>query len=178
MPQSPVLSAHPAQTWAEQQSTLAQMTNWRIQALVGVVLNQQAESANVIWQQYSDEHYSIEFYGALGLGATYLKGQPGSVTLTDHEGKTYHANNPEQLMQQALGWSLPLDGLVYWIRGLPVPNVPYQSTLNPYGTLATLSQQGWTIQYLNEQRLGNRILPSKIKLKNEGLSVTIVIHTW
>ncbi len=178
VPQAPMPVNNPVQTWALQQPKLAQITHWKVSGLVGVVLNQQAQSANVIWQQKTDDHYTIEFYGPLGLGATYLQGKPGQVTLTTHEGKKYSAANAQQLMNQALGWSLPIEGLVYWIRGLPVAYVPYQSTFNQYGTLASLTQQGWRIQYLSEQVVNGTILPTKIRLKNKDLQVTIVIHQW
>ena len=177
-PIRPTAAPKPDQAWVEQQAKLSRLTHWQVSGVIGIVLNDQGGSANVSWQQNANGSYTIQFYEALGIGMTYLEGVPGKVVLISNKGKRYAATNAEILMREQLGWSVPVEGLVYWIRGMPIPNAPYQSQLNQYGTLAMLVQQGWTVQYLSYQQVGDVILPDKIKLQRHRLQVTLVIHRW
>lgn len=157
--------------------SLVAQRNWQAQGLVGVRVNQKAQSANFVWTQKSSQ-FDIELYGPLGLGATYLQGRPGQVRLTTHDQKVYQAEDAGELMNQVLGWSVPVEGLVYWGRGMPEPGQPEQHTLNQYGFLATLEQNGWRIEYKRYRQAGALALPYQLVLTRPGIRVVAVFDNW
>ena len=60
----------------------------------------------------------IELRGPLGSGLVRLQQDAGGATLTDNGRNVYRAESIEDLLFDATGWHIPLDGLTYWIRGL------------------------------------------------------------
>jgi outer membrane lipoprotein LolB len=71
----------------------------------------------------------------LGTTVARLQRDPAGVSL-QADGKTWQATDVESLTQDVLGWTLPLGNLVWWIRGLPAPDAPYQFAAD--GSLAQL----------------------------------------
>lgn len=53
--------------------------------------------------------------------------------------------NADALVEQVLGWSLPVSGISEWILGRPVPARPYRSVQDG----AAIEQDGWTIRVLD-----------------------------
>ena len=169
---------NPELAWPKYRQRIQALADWQAHGVVGVSWPGNAQSANVSWVQ-SGSHFSLEFYGPLGIGATYIKGQPGQVTLITSKGKHLHANSAEALMQQSLGWSVPVEGLVYWVRGIPAPGAFVSYQLNRYGLLQQLSQSGWSITYANDTMVAPHIaLPERMVLRQGNLRVVVVVHRW
>jgi outer membrane lipoprotein LolB len=172
------ISETPKQSWQSYQRSLYQINGWEGSGVIGIIINNKGESANFIWQQ-DNHNYYIQLYGPMGLGAVSLKGKPNSVTLTKNNGEQLTANNPSQLMDKALGWSVPVDGMFYWGKGLPKPNAAKTYTINKYGLLAELHQDGWSITYSKyKYYLDQFPLPGKITLEKGDLKVKIVVKSW
>lgn len=164
-------------SWDARVQTLSSIQNWNLKALIGVREQHEAWSANLQWKQ-QQQNYVIALYGPLGTNTQILTGQPGKVELASSNGKKFYASSPEGLLAQQLGWSLPVSNLYYWVRGIPVPNMPAQKQFDNANRLVQLNQQGWTIQYLRYTSLGNIDVPSKIFLDNPRLNVKIIINQW
>jgi len=49
---------------------------------------------------------------------------------------------------------------------------------NEFGTLETLTQNGWTLQYDRYGTALNTLLPQKIKISKGDLKVTLIIKEW
>ena len=81
-------------------------------------------------------------------------------------------------MQQRLGWQFPLRNLIYWVRGIPAPNIPAKKKMGKHMQLVALKQQGWQINFSRYQRIGNITLPSELDLFNSRLQVRIIIKNW
>lgn len=165
------------QTWKEREVALNRIQNWQINGKIGVQTAQDSGSATVTWQQ-SQSQYTIALYGPLGTHGMKLWGQPGSVTLETSEGKRISDNSPEQLLAKQWGFNLPVSNLRYWVRGLPVPNVPYDSQFDTRNRLSQLTQQGWNVQYLSYTNAGPADLPDRISIISPSLKTKIIIYTW
>lgn len=147
-------------------------SGFNIQGLAGITMNGTQNSANFNWYEY-DGSFHIEFYGPLGMGSTYLDGDDQSVALTLSDQQTYNANSPEILMQNVLGWSLPVTGLRYWLLAKPVPNEAVISTKDNNGHIVYLSQEGWNITY---SWRAQQSFPHKVVLVRPNVKVVIVIN--
>ncbi len=110
--------------------------------------------------------------------------------LRDADQKTWYAPNAQQLLFRTTGWLIPLDGLNYWMLGLPVPEAAASQDLDEWGRLKTLRQSGWDIRFLEYTRIGTVDLPSKLFVKklaepaagndpqNATLEVRLLIEHW
>lgn len=85
--------------------------------------------------------------------------------------------NPEQLMNELLGFYVPLDGLAFWIDGALLPDAPAQTqpATAPYDTI---DQLGWNITYRQFDDSG---LPRRIVFERKqtplspALKITLII---
>lgn len=166
--------------WHTHQSILKNLTSWEASGVIGIRVNNKGESANVFWKVKSKNDYVIQIYGTAGLGAISITGRPdGSVIFKDSNGKETYAKNVEDLMQKRLGWSLPVQGLYYWGRGLPAPIASKELSLNRYGLMSSIAQSGWEIEYYDYKMYNNTYpLPSRITLHQGNLNIKLVIKSW
>jgi len=164
-------------SWSVRKKQLNQIQHWQIQGAVAVRTSQKSFSATVNWKQCQSK-YQINLFGPLGIGAVNLGGQTGHVVLQTSDHKKFVASNPEQLLQQQFGWHLPVSGLRYWIRGLPIPKVTAIKQFDRYHHLVTLQQQGWRIRYLQYMGVDHVDLPCKVFLDNPLLHLRIVVSRW
>ena len=61
------------------------------------------------WQQ-ADGYFDVWFWGALGVGRTHLQGTQEALTITVPQ-QPVLTGPAEQLMEERLGWFLPLDAM-------------------------------------------------------------------
>lgn len=92
----------------------------------------------------------------------------------DSGGKHYQADNVEALMQQVLGWHLPLKGLHHWVLGMPSDQSPADIRRDENGRISQLNQDDWQVRYL---RYAER-LPSRLQLSHEDMQVQLLIDEW
>ncbi len=168
-------SASPKRSWQHYYRQLKQITQWRISGVVGIKAGSGVSNANFSWHQHGS-NYALAFYGPFGLDSHSLTGNGATAELKTSDGKRYYAPTPQALMQQFLGWSVPLSGLIFWIRGIPDPSAVADYQLNQYGLLSSLKQQGWVINYQAYQMTTDGPWPKRLQLTAKNLTVTVVIN--
>jgi outer membrane lipoprotein LolB len=148
------------------------LTNWQLSGKLGIRNQQQTKSAYLNWKQCG-ESFDIRLSGPLGQGGARLQGSRESVTLQTKD-KTSSASDPEQLLQQQLGWSMPISQLQYWVRGIPSPNQGYRNNPGDNG----FEQAGWHISYLQLQQVDSLTLPAKAIATHPRLKLTLLLKNW
>ena len=166
-----------AGSWQNHKKQLTPIDAWQISGKLGIRSEQNSGSAIMFWLQRQD-YFDIHLSGPLGQGSTRLTGRQGAVSLEIANRGIYQANSAEQLMQQQLGWSLPVDNLLWWVKGLPSPHSKSQVQLDNNSLLAELVQDQWRVQYLSYRTENGLQLPERIKLSGAGLDITLVIKEW
>ncbi|MCF6766083.1 lipoprotein insertase outer membrane protein LolB [Thiotrichales bacterium 19S3-7] len=177
----PNLSTQNIQTaWKTNQAILQPIDSWEVSGVIGIRVKDKAQGANLFWRQTNKNQYIIQIYGTAGLGAISIKGRPdGSIVFKDSNGKETYAKNIQDLMQERLGWSVPVIDMYYWGRGLPAPIASKELSLNRFGLMSSLAQSGWQIQYDNFHMVQGRYpLPYKLVMKRGDLTVKVVIKSW
>ncbi len=167
----------PDQTARISRKQLYNVDTWTAEGKLGLRVNGQGNSASFSWQNEGQD-YLLRLHGPFGQGKVSLQKEKGWVTLEseDHNGR---ARSPEQLMEEALGWTLPISELVYWIKGLPSRESPVNSkSENEFGNLATLEQQGWHIRYSDYELANGAMLPHKIIASREDVRLVLAIKHW
>ncbi|MGF6202407.1 lipoprotein insertase outer membrane protein LolB [Pseudomonas laurylsulfatiphila] len=166
-----------AAQWREHKQQLTGLDGWQIDGKIGIRAPKDSGSGTLFWLQRQD-YYDIRLSGPLGRGAARLTGRPGKVSLEVANQGRYDAPNPEVLLEEQLGWKLPVSNLAWWVRGLPSPDSKSRLTLDADSRLANLEQDGWQVEYTDYTQQNGYWLPERIKLHGTDLDVTLVIKTW
>ena len=133
-------------------------------------------TAGLRWthQAQSDE---ILLLAPLGQTAARIYRDAQKATL-DEGREHYQADDAESLMEQVLGWHLPLSGLQLWVLGLPDREGVAQIERDDIGRISVLHQSGWEVRYLRYAGTGPESLPSRLQLNHEDLQMQLLIDEW
>ncbi len=147
------------------------LEQWQINGRVGIQNRDNANSAYLQWRQCGDK-FDIRMNGPLGQGAVKLVGDNKQTTLIQSDGSESKADSPEQLMQQELGWQLPVSQMQYWVRGVPEPNSDL--TLTETGFI----QNDWQLDFPQQATINTFALPTKTIARYYDLKVTLLSRQW
>jgi outer membrane lipoprotein LolB len=172
------LSQDKSTSFESRTQALTPIQTWNVKGLIAIRTAKNAYSANWNWQQITYSNYKIELFGPLGAGAVQLIGRRNFVMLHTSDGKEFTATHPESLLEQQLGWRLPVSYLYYWIRGLPVPAIPAEKHFDAYHHLSLLIQDGWRVDYPRYTPTNGIDLPNKMILTHPDITVKIIINRW
>jgi outer membrane lipoprotein LolB len=107
-----------------------------------------------------------------------LHARPGTVELRRSDGRILHGFHAAELIARETGWRVPVDELVWWIRGLRAPDRPAEVHYGSDGRLAALQQAGWRIDYRELRPIGGVDLPTRLEARSPPWRVRLVIDAW
>ena len=126
----------------------------------------------------------LDLVSPLGQTLAIITATPSGATLDLPNEAPRNAPEVDSLMEQALGFSLPVSGMRDWLHGRAAPGTPSNITRDANGRPDTLRQSGWTVRYLAwqdtpENATPTTTLPRRIDMARDGnespLSVRLVI---
>jgi len=154
-----------------------ELSNFEAFGKVGFSDGKKGGSATLEWIQ-QNQNFQVRLYGPLGNGAVQIYGQPGHVILTQ-SGKNAVAKNPEALVQAQLGLTIPVSGLQFWLRGMPVPGTLVKHLeMDAQQHIWEMQQQGWLISYQVYQFKNGMAFPLKLTLKNGPIRLKFIFQRW
>lgn len=166
------------QIWLKHQIAVGSVLSWEIKGRVAVKNDKESGTVTLFWNQNLNE-YELRFIAPLGQGTYILTGSAAGVVMQTAKDTTIKANNAEQLLREILGWDVHLNGLKYWIRGLPEPDVNYSNLLlDDKGRLTNLEQSGFHVSVSSYISQGDISLPGKIKIKSDNIQLKVAIQNW
>ena len=117
-------------------------------------------------------------YGPIGRKVAVITGKETGVQLKTSKGESFVADDPEELMQNLFGYSLPINGLRHWLLGIPDPKQQHADLkLDEQGRLMQLKQSDWLIDY-KRYHDSAPVLPALIQISNPTLSANIKVDNW
>jgi outer membrane lipoprotein LolB len=102
---------------------------------------------NFQWQENGDT-IRLQLLNPLGQTLAIIDSSPGLATLELPNKQPQTAPSVSDLMQNALGFALPVEGLRYWLKPSAAPTSRAKTSTDDAGHLTQLKQDGWTIDYL------------------------------
>lgn len=163
--------------WEVHRANIQTIQAWKLNGRVAGKSNGEGFRAGVQWHQLPN-NFVIDLHGPLGRKVAVITGKAGSVQLKTSKGESFAADDAEKLMQSLFGYSLPVNGLRYWLLGIPDPQVPHASLeLDGQGHLKRLEQDGWLIEY-KRYHTNSPALPALINISNPTLNANIIIDRW
>lgn len=166
VPDAPAPAVRPAQS---------ESAPFALNGRIAVKHNGTHHSAGLRWvhQPQSDE---LLLLGPLGQTGARVYVDAQGATLDDGS-KHYQAEDVESLMQEVLGWHLPLGGLHQWVLGRAAEGEA-QIERDEHGRIGVLRQAGWEVRYLRYADDSADSLPSRLLLSRDALRVQLLIDEW
>jgi len=150
------------------------LTHWQADGRFAYRTQSDGGNASIHWQQ-KQEQGTLTFSGPMGFGSAALHWHPTAAVLTTNKG-TFNAPSAELLAEELTGIALPVDALMYWLRGVPWPHAEARITRTQH--VNTLQQLGWRIEYDRWQLVDGYWLPHRLKAKYGNDSFTVVVQQW
>jgi len=134
------------------------------------------------WQEQG-RNVRLDLISPLGQTLAIVTATPSGATLDLPNQPPRNAPEVDSLLEDALGFSLPVTGLRDWLHARPARGRPAAATRDEQGRLSTLQQDGWTVRYVSWQDAAvteaAAALPRRIDLARDGgdhpLSVRLVL---
>jgi outer membrane lipoprotein LolB len=149
-------------------------SNWTLQGRIGVQTSEQSLSGNIHWRHRANTD-ELLMTSPLGQGVARIVRDAGGVLLEVPNQPARRAPDAESLTREALGYALPVSGLVWWVQGRPDPGSDFEARRAPAGRLEQLRQDGWVIDYL---QYAADARPRKLVVAREGLEIRLVADSW
>lgn len=164
--------------WVQHQLVVDKINKWHIKGRISISTDRVSGIAAIYWEQ-SNSNYKIRIVAPLGQGTYILSGSQDGVYIQGSNNIKLTNKDPEKLMKEVLGWSVNIDNLRYWVRGLPAPNISHELlSLNDEGLLEHLQQSGVNLTIKRYKNFAGILLPKKITIKKDNLKLNIAIVDW
>jgi outer membrane lipoprotein LolB len=168
-----------AQSWEARRAALDRVRRWSLYGRIAIQTEQEGWTAGLRWFQREDSYY-LRVMAPFGQGTYELERHPRAVVMRTANNKVLTADDPETLMRENLGWSIPVEGLHYWLRGIPDPRSPIATlSLDNKGRMTDMEQAGWRIQVRSYMHTGDLLeLPAMLFLYAPRVQVRLAVQRW
>jgi len=163
-------------TGSTQRPADAEHVNYTINGRIAVKYDGQRSSAGLHWTHHADSD-DVLLLAPLGVTVAHIQRDAQGAEMVA-SGRHYVAQDSDDLMQQALGWHLPLDGLQYWVLALSKPGTEAVVERGAHGQTSSLRQDGWDIRYTRYASQMPDSLPLRMVLQREGLEIKLLVDEW
>lgn len=148
---------------------------WKMTGRLAVHAGEHGGSGRLEWRQDGAD-FEIVLSAPITRQGWRLSRHGEVVRLEGLEGGPRSGTDPERLLWEATGWRLPVMAMAGWLQGLrtgPGATLTFAET----GLPATLSEQGWQVEYREwDRQVPPR--PRRIFAEQPGASVRLVIERW
>lgn len=158
---------------------LRAIPSWFMEGRINVRTPDDAWSANLEWRHGSNED-QMSFSGPFAPRAATLLYKENLIIFEAADGSLAESTDPEGLLLERLGFSVPLDALRYWVLGLPAPLqefIAHPAPENP-AALVGFAQAGWFMRYDGFMQTGLWVLPRKIEFRGRDVVLKLIVDRW
>jgi outer membrane lipoprotein LolB len=157
---------------------LQDIDHWLIQGKIGYKNSKEGGSAWITWVQ-SKEDFEIKLNGPLGINVRKIRGKINYPRLKTKRYEITTIEDFEVYGEKSFLLATEIENLRFWIKGLESPNLKIiESRYNDDGTLASLKQAGWKLDFSNYENIGKFKLPNRIKGKKGTYRFNLSIKKW
>lgn len=133
------------------------------------------------WTQDA-EHTRVTLLSPLGQTLALIDVTPEGATLTQGGRVVRSANEVGALVEQTLGWPLPVSGLREWLQGFGTDAAGARFIASPQAQDFT-TRDGWRLSYVTWEENASASRPKRIDLERSTIqagdvAIRIVLDTW
>lgn len=173
----PVAVPLPTEPWEVRRAALQARDNFDLSGRIAVAAAQEGFNAKLRWEQ-SGARSQLALDGPLGVGGVRITSDGRDLSVVNSRGEQLDSEAARREIEARLGFEPPLGSLRYWVLGVPDPSHPADEQLDESRRLASLSQDGWHVEYGGYTDVRGQALPSKVTLKRENVRVRLVVDGW
>ena len=164
------------QAQAAREALLASMPDWSLSGRIAVSDGHDGGSGRIEWSQHGSD-FDIRLSAPITRRSWRLVRQGAQVRLEGLDGGALEGDDAQALLQQALGWVIPVDALAAWVRGARAGS---GATLefDADGLPALLDEQGWTVEYRAWTPDTTLALPKKVFASQGQSRVRLQVDRW
>ena len=156
---------------------LTAITEWGFVGRISLDDGEQGGSGRLQWD-VEQQNSVLDFHAAMGRGAWHLEiGSEGAV-LREANGMEQTAAGVNALIQDRMGWPIPVDALQWWVRGLAAPGTSDIRELDPQGLLIHLEQFGWNVDFNRYDSDTGVTLPVRLDARRDNYRVKLAVSSW
>lgn len=165
--------------FSQEMADPASLPHWVMEGRIALRSGADGWQANVYWEHDGPQE-KLRLSGPLNQGLVSMIIQSDLLYLNEGEGKVTIAHDPDSLLRERLGYTLPLKAMHYWILGRPVPEAPKSATVvSPEGQLQSLQQDGWVLAFEKYAPVaGGYQLPHKLSAEGHDVRLKWVLDEW
>jgi len=168
----------PSELATERKSNYESIDEWNIRGRIGIQRGNDGFSAAFKWQQKGNT-FDIKLFDPLGRQVAWLRGDEHNVSLDTAKGKKIRAQDPEKILFDNLGWTLPIRSLSYWVKGLPDPaSIVWQEEYDEYGRMILIQQAGWSVRFMKYLTKGHKSFPKLTRLEHQDFKMKLLVQDW
>lgn len=162
---------------AQREAALAAQPNWSLSGRIAISDGKDGGSGRIDWRQHGSD-FDIRLSAPVTRQSWRMVRADGRVRLEGLEGGTREGDDAQALLQQALGWVVPVDALAAWVRGMRADADDTQLQFGADGAPARLVERGWTVDYPAWDASGTIALPKKVFANDGSDRVRLVVDHW
>ena len=121
---------------------------------------------------------TIELLTPLGQIAARMTLTAAGAEIELPDGRRTFTSDPEQFLSDALGATLPVAALSYWLQAVPLAQLPFRAEVDAIGRPAALWQNGWQIRYTAYADESAGAYPTRMQLNQGDIEARMVISEW
>lgn len=156
---------------------LGAIPEWSLVGKISLDDGDRGGSGRLQWQ-VKHESSALDFHGAMGRGAWHLQIGPEGAVLKEANGAEQTAPGVDALIQDRMGWPIPVDALQWWVRGLAAPGIVDDEKFDPEGLLISLEQFGWMVDFTRYDSFSGVVLPIRLNARRDDYRVKLAIGRW
>ena len=152
------------------------LDSWAFDGKMSIFDGKENTTFSLEWQQHADGQFQLYLSGPLGMGAVSIVGNQHYAELIHPDGNI-KAKTASELVKRVTNLDLPIDSLIWWVRGIDNPKAMHQLQLDEKHLPMWIAQQGWQIEFDQYHQI-TPPLPYKIQFSQSPYSGKLVIRSW
>ncbi|MDF9392129.1 MULTISPECIES: lipoprotein insertase outer membrane protein LolB [Methylococcus] len=157
---------------------LASLERWRLEGRVAVQTADDAWQASLSWD-HDGRQDRLWISGPLNQGTVSIVLQEDLILVNEGHGNERISRDPEGLLKEKLGFSIPLQRLRYWVLGVVAPgDAGEEMEFYPDGRLKHLRQAEWSLDYERYRSWDRFTLPQKVLIQGRSLKLKLFADEW
>jgi outer membrane lipoprotein LolB len=163
--------------WASRQRVLGGLDAWSVRGRIAIRTGDDASSGSLSWDQ-AGRDFLVEIDGPLGIGGLRLEGDPDEVAVSGSRIESAVVPDPGREIWRQTGLHVPVEGLRFWLLGVPQPGMPGDTEFGPDGLPSVLRQSGWVIEFREYENTLGSAMPRRIVATSGDTRLTVLIRRW
>ncbi len=163
--------------YQDRAAKLAAISEWSLVGRISLDDGDHGGSGRLQWD-VEPGNSELNFHGAMGRGAWHLQIGPHGATLKEANGAEQTAAGVNDLIQDRMGWPIPVDALHWWVRGLAAPGAAEDERFDQQGLLLSLDQFGWSVDFNRYVSFAGVVLPTRLDARRDNYRVKLAISRW